>query len=117
RPAISVFPMLAAVVAVLLGAWAAARISARRIARIRPAEALTEAAVAPARLGWLRVLAGVLALAGGIVLVVVLSALHTEAGATPVSLVVVIVLAMAVSLLGPPLLRGAVALLSLIHIS
>ncbi|MFH8981926.1 ABC transporter permease [Streptomyces varsoviensis] len=112
RPAISVFPMLAAVVAVLLGAWAAARISARRIARIRPAEALTEAAVAPARLGWLRVLAGVLALAGGIVLVVVLSALHTEAGATPVSLVVVIVLAMAVSLLGPPLLRGAVALLA-----
>ncbi|MEN8652285.1 ABC transporter permease [Streptomyces sp. 21So2-11] len=41
----SVFPMFAAIGATLLGAWAAARISGRRIARIRPAEAMAEAAV------------------------------------------------------------------------
>ncbi|MFJ8387826.1 ABC transporter permease [Streptomyces sp. NPDC094438] len=37
---VSVFPMFAAVAATLFGAWGAARISARRISRIRPAEAM-----------------------------------------------------------------------------
>lgn len=49
---VSVFPPFAALAATLLGAWAAARISSRRIARIRPAEALAEARPsAPARRG------------------------------------------------------------------
>ncbi|MGW1926575.1 hypothetical protein ACWCQ0_47335 [Streptomyces massasporeus] len=70
--------------AALLGAWAAARISARRTARIRPAEALAEAAVERRTIGWGRLGAGVALLAGGIVLLAVLAALRTEPASTPV---------------------------------
>ncbi|MGW6980854.1 FtsX-like permease family protein [Streptomyces sp. NPDC054932] len=107
-----IFPMAAAVAASLLGAWAAARITGRRIARIRPAEALAEAAVERGRPGWIRSVLGVLMLAGGAVLVVVLGSLRTEPASTPVTFLAVVVLAGAVSLLGPPLVRGATALLA-----
>ncbi|MFE5494763.1 FtsX-like permease family protein [Streptomyces virginiae] len=107
-----VFPMCAAVAAGLLGSWSAARITGRRIARIRPAEALAEAAVEPARPGWIRSVAGTLALAGGAALVVVLGSLRTEPASTPVTFLAVIVLAGAVSLLGPLLVRAATALLA-----
>ncbi|GLV93594.1 ABC transporter permease [Streptomyces lavendulae subsp. lavendulae] len=107
-----VFPMWAAVAAGLLGAWSAARITGRRIARIRPAEALAEAAVEPARPGWIRSVAGTLALTGGAALVVVLGSLRTEPASTPVTFLAVIVLAGAVSLLGPLLVRAATALLA-----
>ncbi|MFD9367838.1 FtsX-like permease family protein [Streptomyces sp. NPDC060020] len=107
-----IFPMFAAVGASLLGAWAAARITGRRIARIRPAEALAEAAVERGRPGWIRSVLGVLLLAGGAVLVVVLGSLRTEPASTPVTFLAVVVLAGAVSLLGPLLVRGAGALLA-----
>lgn len=107
-----VFPMFAAVAASLLGAWAAARITGRRIARIRPAEALAEAAVERRRPGWIRSVLGVLLLAGGAVLVVVLGSLRTEPASTPVTFLAVVVLAGAVSLLGPLLVRAAAALLA-----
>ncbi|WP_405978285.1 FtsX-like permease family protein [Streptomyces sp. NBC_00158] len=107
-----IFPMFAAVGASLLGAWAAARITGRRIARIRPAEALAEAAVERARPSWIRTLAGLLLLAGGAVLVVVLGSLRTEPASTPVTFLAVVVLAGAVSLLGPLLVRLATALLA-----
>ncbi|MFF3859394.1 FtsX-like permease family protein [Streptomyces sp. NPDC002209] len=107
-----IFPMLAAVGASLLGAWAAARITGRRIARIRPAEALAEAAVERGRPGWIRIATGMLLLAGGVVLVAVLSVLRTEPASTPVTFLAVVVLAGAVSLLGPLLVRGATALLA-----
>ncbi|MFE2147943.1 FtsX-like permease family protein [Streptomyces sp. NPDC059456] len=107
-----IFPMFAAVGASLLGAWAAARITGRRIARIRPAEALAEAAVERRRPAWIRIATGVLLLAGGVVLVAVLSALRTEPASTPVTFLAVVVLAGAVSLLGPLLVRGATALLA-----
>ncbi|MFD5413025.1 FtsX-like permease family protein [Streptomyces nojiriensis] len=107
-----IFPMCAAVAASLLGAWAAARITGRRIARIRPAEALAEAAVERGRPGWIRSGLGVLLLAGGAVLVVVLASLRTEPASTPVTFLAVVVLAGAVSLLGPLLVRGATALLA-----
>ncbi|WP_330298914.1 ABC transporter permease [Streptomyces sp. NBC_00503] len=106
-----IFPMIAAVGASLLGAWAAARITARRIARIRPAEALAEAAVERRR-PWARTVAGVLLLAAGAVLVAVLSTLRTEPASTPVTFLAVVVLAGAVSLLGPFIVRGAAALLA-----
>ncbi|WP_336111651.1 ABC transporter permease [Streptomyces sp. PTD9-10] len=109
----SVFPFFAAVGAALLGAWAAARISARRTARIRPAEALAESAVERPGFAWGRTLAGVLTLAGGIVLLVVLSVLDTEPASTPVTFLSVVVLAVAVSLLGPLIARVAVALLGI----
>ncbi|WP_328968212.1 ABC transporter permease [Streptomyces sp. NBC_00239] len=107
-----VFPMAAAVAATLLGAWSAARITGRRVARIRPAEALAEAAVERSRPAWARIATGVLLLAGGAVLVAVLSTLRTEPAATPVTFLAVVVLAGAVSLLGPLLVRGATALLA-----
>ncbi|MFE5804715.1 FtsX-like permease family protein [Streptomyces sp. NPDC056491] len=107
-----IFPMFAAVATGLLGAWAAARITGRRIARIRPAEALAEAAVERARPRWIRSVLGVLMLAGGAVLVVVLGSLRTEPASTPVTFLAVVVLAGAVSLLGPLLVRGATALLA-----
>ncbi|MER7464736.1 FtsX-like permease family protein [Streptomyces sp. NPDC097981] len=107
-----IFPMFAAVGASLLGAWTAARITGRRIARIRPAEALAEAAVERGRPAWIRIATGVLLLAGGAVLVAVLSALRTEPASTPVTFLAVVVLAGAVSLLGPLLVRGATALLA-----
>ncbi|MFD9461768.1 ABC transporter permease [Streptomyces sp. NPDC060027] len=109
---VSVFPLFAAVAATLLGAWAAARISSRRVARIRPAEALAEARVERARPAWGRVLAGLALLAGGAVLVVVLSVLRTEPASTPVTFLAVVVLAGAVALLGPLLVRATAALLA-----
>ena len=45
RLVVSPFPMAAGLLATLLAGWAAARVSVRRTARIRPAEALAEAAV------------------------------------------------------------------------
>ncbi|MFD5080141.1 ABC transporter permease [Streptomyces sp. NPDC058371] len=108
---VSVFPMFAAIAATLLGAWAAARISARRISRIRPAEALAEATVERSRPARVRILAGLGLLAGGAVLVVVLSALRTEPASTPVTFLAVVVLASAVALLGPLLVRAAAAVL------
>ncbi|MGW6707343.1 FtsX-like permease family protein [Streptomyces sp. NPDC054956] len=107
-----IFPMIAAVGASLLGAWAAARITARRVARIRPAEALAEAAVERGRPAWARIAAGVLMLAAGVVLVAVLSTLRTEPASTPVTFLAVVVLAGAVSLLGPLIVKGATALLA-----
>ncbi|MEU3459919.1 FtsX-like permease family protein [Streptomyces sp. NPDC006733] len=107
RVAWSPFPMFAAVGAALLGGWSAARISARRASRIRPAEALSEAAMETRTTSWGRLLAGGLFLAGGIVLLVVLSGLRTEPASTPVTFLTVVVLAVAVSLLGPLLVRIA----------
>ncbi|MER6368559.1 ABC transporter permease [Streptomyces mirabilis] len=108
---VSVFPPFAALAATLLGAWAAARISSRRIARIRPAEALAEARAERTRPAWGRILAGLALLAGGVVLVAVLSVLRTEPASTPVTFLAVVVLASSVALLGPLLVRAAVAVL------
>ncbi|MFD7032251.1 FtsX-like permease family protein [Streptomyces sp. NPDC059917] len=107
-----IFPMAAAVAVTLCGAWVAARITGRRIARIRPSEALAEAAVERGRPARTRIVIGTLLLAGGAVLVAVLSTLRTEPASTPVTFLAVVVLAGAVSLLGPLLVRAAAALLS-----
>ncbi|MEV1025337.1 ABC transporter permease [Streptomyces sp. NPDC050264] len=108
---VSFFPVAAALVATLFGAWAAARVAARRIARIRPAEALSEASVEPGRPPLPRIVAGLVALTGGTVLVVVLGGLRTEAASTPVTFLTVVVLAVAVSLLGPLLVKATMAVL------
>ncbi|NEB80201.1 ABC transporter permease [Streptomyces sp. SID14478] len=110
---VSLFPVAAALGATLLGAWAAARVAARRVARIRPAEALSEASAEPKRPAVARIVAGLLALAGGTVLVVVLGGLRTEAASTPVTFLTVVVLAVAVSLLGPLLVKAVMAVLGL----
>ncbi|QTE01315.1 ABC transporter permease [Streptomyces cyanogenus] len=109
---VSVFPPLVALAATLLGAWAAARIASRRVARIRPAEALAEARTERTRPAWGRIAAGLLLLAGGVVLVVVLTFLRTEPASTPVTFLAVVVLSTSVALLGPLLVRAAVLLLA-----
>ncbi|MFG2606977.1 ABC transporter permease [Streptomyces sp. NPDC048514] len=109
---VSAFPPLAAFAATLLGAWAAARIASRRVATIRPAEALAEARAERTRPAWGRVVAGLLLLAGGVVLVVVLTSLRTEPASTPVTYLAVVVLATSVALLGPLLVKAAALLLA-----
>ncbi|MGW1029770.1 FtsX-like permease family protein [Streptomyces sp. NPDC002577] len=107
---VSVFPPMAAVGATLFGSWAAARVASRRITRIRPAEALAEAAAEHTRPAWGRILAGLALLAGGIFLVAVLSRLRTEPASTPVTFLAVVVLSTSVALLGPYLVKVAAAL-------
>ncbi|MFJ2707231.1 FtsX-like permease family protein [Streptomyces sp. NPDC087428] len=109
-----ILPACVALAVTLIGAWAAARISGRRIARLRPAEAMAEAAVERARPARARTVAGLVLLIGGGVLVAVLSILRTEAASTPVTFLAVVVLATAVSLLGPYLVRAAAVLLRLV---
>lgn len=109
---ISVFPASAALAVTLLGAWAAARAASRRVARIRPAEALAEAGSERTRPAWGRVGAGLLLLTGGVVLVAVLTLLRTEAASTPVTFLTVIVLSTSVALLGPLLVKAAALLLA-----
>ncbi|MDK0524944.1 FtsX-like permease family protein [Streptomyces sp. ML-6] len=109
----SFVPFAAAVGAALLGAWVAARISARRTARIRPAEALSEASMEQRHFAWGRLGAGILVLALGIGVVVLLGFLRTEPASQPVTFLSVVVLAVAVSLLGPVIARIAVAVLGI----
>ncbi|MEU6776900.1 ABC transporter permease [Streptomyces sp. NPDC046759] len=109
---VGVFPPLAALAATLLGAWAAARIASRRVARIRPTEALAEARAERTRPAWGRLVAGLLVLAGGVVLVVVLASLRTEPASTPVTFLAVVVLSTSVALLGPLLVKAAALLLA-----
>ncbi|MDX3458148.1 ABC transporter permease [Streptomyces sp. ME02-8801-2C] len=109
---VGVFPPLAALAATLFGAWAAARIASRRVARIRPAEALAEARTERARPAWGRLLAGLLLLAGGAVLVALLSVLRSEPASTPVTFLAVVVLSGSVALLGPVLVKAAALLLA-----
>ncbi|MFF8591190.1 FtsX-like permease family protein [Streptomyces sp. NPDC015220] len=108
---VGVFPAFAGVIATLAGAWASARVASRRVARIRPAEALAESHTEPARPPWGRVLAGLLLLAGGTVLVLVLTSLRTEPASTPVTFLAVVVLSTSVALLGPLLVKAAMLLL------
>ena len=107
----SPLPVIGAVVATAGAACVAARVAARRTARIGPAEALAEAAVERRALGAARVVAGAvltLLAAGSTVL---LTALRTEPAAMPVTYLSVLLWMVALSLLGPHVTRGAVALL------
>ena len=92
-------------------------IAAARPARVRPAAAMAETAGPPTRTGGLRARLGVLLLAvGGIMSVVLSSVVPDNAGDT--SVLVILVLAVGVGLLGPVLLglvgRPVAALLRLI---
>ncbi|MFI0367465.1 FtsX-like permease family protein [Actinomadura sp. 1N219] len=109
---VSPFPAFAATLAAIVAAFAAARITARRTARIRPVEALGDAALRRPRLGAVRIVAGLAVTAGAIVLTIVLSGLNTEAASSPVTMLTALVWTVAVSLLGPAIARAAVAALS-----
>ena len=109
---LSPLPMVAAVLVTVVGGWVAARISARRTARIHPSQALAEAAVEPPALGVPRLVAGVVAGVGYVVLLGVLSHLHTEAASSPVSLLCAVLAVISVALLGPLLARISSLVLS-----
>ncbi|TYB51621.1 ABC transporter permease [Nonomuraea sp. PA05] len=108
---VSPFPPLVALLATVAAAWAAARVSARRLARIRPVEALGEAAIDDGRLPRWRLVAGPVLLAGGVALTLVLSGLDTEAAATPVTMLTALLWTVAVTVLGPLVARVAVAVI------
>jgi putative ABC transport system permease protein len=111
RLAHSPFPVVGAVLATAGTAWVSARVSARRIALIRPAEALAEAAAQPQALSFGRLLAGAACSALATVSTVALSTLHTEPAAMPVTYLSVLLWMITTALLGPLLARGAAALL------
>jgi putative ABC transport system permease protein len=110
RLAHSPFPILAAAVATAGAAWVAARVTARRIARIRPVQALAEAAVERRAVGLGRLLAGLTFTVLAVVITVVLTGLHTVPAAMPVTYLSVLLWMIAAALLGPLLARGAMAL-------
>ncbi|MEU6787688.1 FtsX-like permease family protein [Nonomuraea angiospora] len=110
RLVVSPFPPIVAVLTTLVAAWVAARVSARRTARIRPVEALGETAMPAAGIPPVRLVAGLLALAGGVVLTIVLSGLNTEAASSPVTMLTALVWTIAVALLGPLVARAVTAL-------
>nr|WP_240197329.1 hypothetical protein [Nonomuraea lactucae] len=110
RLVVSPFPPIVAMLATLVAAWVAARVSARRTARIRPVEALGETAMPAAGLPWARLIGGLLAVAGGVVLTMVLSSLSTEAAAGPVTMLTALLWTTAVALLGPLIAQAATAL-------
>ncbi|YCK42582.1 FtsX-like permease family protein [Actinomadura sp. ATCC 39365] len=110
---VSPFPPLAALLATVGAAWVAARVSARRLTRIRPVEALGEAVLDSGRVARWRLVAGPIVLAGAVTLTVVLSNLRTEAAATPVTMLTALVWTIALTLLGPVVARVAAAVLSI----
>ncbi|MET7302469.1 FtsX-like permease family protein [Embleya sp. NPDC005575] len=111
---LSPIPLIGAVLLTLLAAWTAARVSVRRAARVRPTEALADAAIERPRLGIARTIGGVVAALGYGVLLFVLSTLDTEPKSTPVTFLTVILAAVAIALLGPLLARAGVAVLGLV---
>ena len=105
-------PMLAAVGAGLLAALGAGYLAARRPAKLRPSQALGEAAVERVRPGVVRTVLGAVALAGGVVLATVAAQQAGDAAANT-ALGVVMCFLLAVALLGPLLARLAATVLGL----
>jgi putative ABC transport system permease protein len=110
----SPFPVIGSALVTLLAALVASRISARRITRIRPAEALSEASVERRTIAPGRTIAGAVATAGGVLVSVLLTNLHTEPAALPVTYLCVLLWMIAVALLGPLVARAGVAVLGIV---
>ena len=114
---VSWLPPLVAAASALFIAVIAAWIASLRPSRIRPTEALTESSVEPRRLGVVRPLLGLVALAGGIALSIV--SMHVGGdNAAGIAVGIVFTLVTAVALLAGWLIRGvaAVAGLALRHV-
>jgi putative ABC transport system permease protein len=106
---VSWVPPLIAAASTLLIAVVAAWVASLRASRIRPTEALVESSVERRRGGWLRLLLGLVALAGGVTLAIVTE--HTRGDqAAGVAVGVVAALSTAVWLIAPWLNRFAAAL-------
>nr|WP_274637782.1 ABC transporter permease [Microbacterium bovistercoris] len=102
-------PALVAVAVMVAASQLAAAVAARRPARINPIEALREASTTPSRLGRGRLITGVVfAVIGVLLSAVPLFVPGTIAVAGPVAAALLLIVA--VGLLGPRLVRGAVTL-------
>lgn len=110
---VSPLPPIAALAATVLAAWAATLIAARRAAQIRPVEALSEAALGDSGPPWIRSILGIVFVAGGIVLTLVLSNLNNEAASSPVMMLTPLVWTIAAALLAPLIAKVAVAILGI----
>ncbi|MFI6686283.1 FtsX-like permease family protein [Streptomyces sp. NPDC050485] len=109
---VGVLPMLAAVVISVLAALTAGYVAARRPAKLRPSQALGEAAVERARPGAVRIVMGVVALAGGGSMAVLASRL-SGSDAANTALGVVMCFLIGVALLSPLLARLCTSVLAL----
>lgn len=108
--AIGFIPMLVAVVMCVAAARLAGWVSARKMARIRPVEALGEAAIQTPKLGLVRSIIGIFLFAVGIVLAL-LPLWVAGDSATGAAAISVIVLVIATALLGPRIAAVSIALL------
>ncbi|SIM52578.1 ABC transporter permease [Micromonospora cremea] len=108
---ISPLPVLVAMVLCLVGARLGGWIAARRAAKLRPVDALGEAAVEPPKLGWLRLTIGLLLVPVGLATAAVLPLVLPGEGAVESAAFSAFLLVFAVALLGPRLLGGAVTVL------
>lgn len=107
--ALSPFPALAALVLVLGSAWGAARIAARRPARLDPIEALRESSTGPGPIGLPRVITGIVFAAAGVSVSTVPLTVRGDA-AVGASAGAAILLIVALALLGPWLVALCVRL-------
>ncbi|MFF5216740.1 ABC transporter permease [Micromonospora sp. NPDC000442] len=105
-----VLTAVAVSVATVLVAVSAALIAARRTVRIRPTEALGEIAVEPARSSLVRLVAGLIALGGGVTLTMFTTALRGQAG-LGAALGMLFVFVLAAALLAPWINRYAAQVL------
>ncbi|MEV0265073.1 FtsX-like permease family protein [Streptomyces sp. NPDC050617] len=110
--AVSGIPLAAAVGVGLLTALGAGAAAARRPARIKPGQALGEAAVERSRPGAVRTVLGVAALAGGVALAIVAATLTGDDAANTASGIVMLFM-LGVGLLGPLVARLCACLIGL----
>ncbi|MFI6832967.1 ABC transporter permease [Kribbella sp. NPDC050241] len=94
-------PFAAGAGAAVLAAIGAALIAARKSAKIKPVEALVEASLQRKWFGWIRLLFGLLALGGGLALLIVTAAVMTGPLAGATAGPSVLCWAIGVALLGP----------------
>jgi putative ABC transport system permease protein len=109
RVAVGPIPMLVAVGSGIVVSQLAVFAAGWRAGRIRPTQALTEAGAPRRRLGVIRILLGLIALAGAIVVAGVSMSLHGDNAAAS-SIGVVMSFMVAVGFLGPLVARIAIAL-------
>ncbi|MEU1285121.1 FtsX-like permease family protein [Kitasatospora sp. NPDC005856] len=112
EPDVGAIPALVAVATCSLAALAAGYLAAHRPSRLRPGQALGEASVEAGRAGVVRTLLGLVAVAGGVVLVFVAAGLSGE-NAANTALGVVMCFLVATALLGPWVARIAAGVLGL----
>ncbi len=101
RLAHSPFPLIGSALVTLLAAVVASRISARRVTRIRPAEALSEASLEQRTVALGPTMAGLVAISGAVWVSLLLTKLHTEPAAIPVTYLCVLLWMIGFALLGP----------------